>query len=127
MFKIKDLMIKILPEESICNPGSRTCEYTCYCGTACTASAFAPPVCLVQTIPPIPMHMAQSASDPQAQLASLKEQLQFALKQVEEQEKFIDEQLRPKTIEEIEQLEAKLLEALEELKKQKEDLKKRKK
>ena len=136
-FKLKDLIIGLLPHEGeqacpppppagLCGPLS---AHVMMCKTA------SPPVIIMPECARTagfgdcarsPAGIAEAApAQPAAQdLATLKQQLQQALAQVEEQERALTESYRPRTLAEAEELEARLREALAELLQHKEDLKK---
>ena len=148
MFKIKDLMIKVIPSDG--DPAVRTCNdgcthYTncgectmdtnwgCDMGTVCACSNCSMctggcsyyPSCAgctkVQTI------KTTSKGGFSGNLSDLKEALKQQLAAVEEQEKRVAEQMTPQTLEDAEALEGKLTEALEEVRLLKEQLKDSKK
>src|SRR5271166_3045658 len=127
-FKIKDLMVSILPlgNNPPCHPPTRLIVYPyptppyaynppCHPPTRYVEYPYPPPchpptwLCL-PTVPP---------DDPTATfqaLSILKEQLKQQLAEVEKQQAAIEDCLLPKTIEEVDKLSEKLTEALKELK-----------
>ena len=123
-FKVKDLMITVLPSESNakdaganlcpqCSLQCSPCSYvTCgYC-THCTNSFYTQGRSCFCKI-----------SDPR-DLAILKEELRGALLDIENKERIITAAMRPKSISEIEELEEKLTAALGEIRAQKVKLQK---
>jgi hypothetical protein len=121
-FKVKDLMITVLPagspigwpgpgnicDNNLCTKACTRCTETCsYCScTQCTDGC---------------THSAKDFGDivNPADLALLKERLKIALAEVEARERVIEESLRPKTLADVELLEQKLSAALEEVRTQK--------
>ena len=150
MFKIKDLMIKIVPEagggekQQDCDACSAwgtchvcsewdTCDNTCEvtlcectgCGTAtwcCISGECSHPSC--GSLSNCGDTQIGRGRRPAGNLSELKAQLRRRLAQVEEQEKRAQEQMRPKSVAEVEALETKLQAALDELKRIKSDLSK---
>jgi len=137
-FKLKDLIIGLLPHEGeqacprppagFCGPLS---AQVMLCKTAsppvvilpeCARTAGFGPDCVRS--PGDGLAEAAPAQSAAQDLAALKQQLQQALAQVEEQERALTESYRPQTLAEAEELEARLREALAELQQHKEDLKK---
>ena len=126
-FRVRDLMINILPEgagfREMLRPGS--CEEVCRT-LACIAcslescgprSGCHPAVSDITRTPFIVGGFGQPED-----LMVLKNQLQQALAQVEAQERVQNEMMRPQTLEEATALEEKLEEALEEVQERKEEL-----
>jgi hypothetical protein len=143
-FKIKDLMIGVLPGGGpMPQPACRTaysthlaeCQtgyltYVINCRTAYSTHLTATPViqCTVTFGDPVEIDIesAERAKEYSlAHLAILKEQLQRRLAEVQKLEAEIEESMQPKTVEEIDMLTEKLHGALEELKTRKDDLKKK--
>ena len=118
-FKIKDLMITVLPAGSMlgnigtigpCEPCTKHCTECSICTcTQCTQNC---------------THSAKDFNDLvyPPDLALLKERLKIALAEVEARERVVEESLRPKTLADVELLEQKLTAALEELRATKERL-----
>jgi len=129
-FKVKDLMITVLPTESkalgvgaacggcslniSCLPCSCTCSgcsNSCgYCSSGCTNFTHG-------------VRGQVQIARPE-DLAILKEELRQALLDIEAKERDIEEAMRPKTLSEVEELEEKLTAALVEVKAQKAKLRK---
>jgi hypothetical protein len=125
-FRVKNLMIQVLPGEGEqpkldiqpnCRGGSITDGIISFlCRASCQNSFILPTpfqnslICDPKNIP---------LPDDPDQLGVLKAQLQDALKAVEEQEKAINEQTNIKTVEQAQILETNLEEALEEVRRQK--------
>jgi len=138
-FKIKDLMISVVPQgygagaECGCSvltlttailltpviprppvPPIPRCVCTAYCSRGCSGACSGPasldPGWFDPGRPP-EMPGVPTIED----LGILKQQLRKALEQVEVHERVLEESLKPKTLEEVEQLEVKLKEALAEL------------
>jgi len=105
-FKIKDLMINLLPSETQgCGCTVMTCGETDICGeTYDTDDEF---VVVLRRRP----RMASRAA-----LSALKEELKRRLAEVEKRQAAAEERLLPQTLEEIDMLTKKLNDALEELK-----------
>lgn len=129
MFKIKDLMIKVLPadgeedQREDCGWTDWTCDQTTLC-TVFNNTIPCPAGCY--THPETHDYTAEQANiECRAQtggLAALKQALKDRLEAVEKKEEELKDSELPKTLEEAELLEAKLKEALEEISKLKEDL-----
>src|SRR5208283_4932368 len=133
-FKIKDLMVSILPlgNNPPCHPPTRRVVYPypappyaynplCHPPTRYVEYPYPPPchpptwLCL-PTVPP---------DDPTATfqaLSILKEQLKQQLAEVEKQQAAIEDCLLPKTIQEVDKLSEKLTEALKELRERRAEL-----
>lgn len=138
-FRIKDLLINVVPEgRRICPGGSvvPTPTRPHWTPTQSTFDCLPCPGCsgvTTHTIPTLtitfcPLLTGWPVTDPVVtaeQLAILKAELQKELALVEQQEKLVEESLRPKDLAEIEVLEAKLHEALKELERLKSELKKK--
>lgn len=115
-FKVKDLMISILPERQtgVVPPFiADDCGGTCTCTNSCTGNSCA----VTKEIFVDPEDFVQQ------QLAVLKTRLLQALAQIEAQERAVEEQQRPQTLADVELLEQRMVEALEELRSRKEKLK----
>jgi|HubBroStandDraft_6_1064221.scaffolds.fasta_scaffold215094_1 hypothetical protein len=144
-FKVKDLMIKVIPPEQAKKPGQcpNECSWqsswcihiTCECsvrsvlcgGGGCTLSRSIGPEELEQPrrwCVDTQMGMALSPQQSLESLAALRAQLQQQLAQVNAQEKVVHESLAPASLEDAEALEKKLSEALEEVRSMKEKFKK---
>ncbi len=138
-FKIKDLMISVVPHGngvgpecgcsvlSVTYPGMLTtimpkpplppitlCICTAYCSRGCSGACSG--VASIDTRwfdpgRPPEMPVVPTIED----LGILKQQLRKALEEVEVHERVLEESLKPKTLEEVEQLEVRLKEALAEL------------
>jgi len=136
MFKIKDLMITILPEAQGAVAAQCYPPTDCRCTNACTPPCSAgcsdcticsactgctPHACTGGTLPPRQQPLTLEG------LAVLKAQLRQQLVAVEQQEKAAHESLAPASLEEAEALEKKLVEALDEIKTIKATFKKKKK
>lgn len=143
MFRIKDLMIKVIPEDGSieaksCNDGCTHytscgectnwtdwgCDMGTVCGCSnctCTGGCSGYPSCAgctkVQTIKPTP------EKNFTGNLGDLKAALKAQLAAVEEQERIAEEALKPASFEDAEALEQKLNEALEEVRQLKEQFK----
>ena len=125
MFKIKDLMIKVVSEEEEvhgCSPCTKTCSQACSdacsdwqtcvvsicectwctnsCGCSVQVSCGTTKLCKSRSV---------------GSLADLKAELKNQLAAIEAEEERIEESAKPQTLEEAEALEAKLEEALEEV------------
>jgi hypothetical protein len=123
-FKVKDLMITVLPPEGKnrgaapaacpdCTLNISGCGYTCGCTncTACSVTYTQGRSCFCLIARP-------------EDLTILKEELKQALLNIEIKEREIEEAMRPKTLSEVEELEEKLTAALAEIKAQKAKLRK---
>jgi len=138
MFKIKDLMIKVVPQDaggervcctytecvSICSQEWLTCHH---CSDTCSTRTDIP--CCANsgahcTYPSI--GAARGGSPNLETLAALKAELKLRLANVERQEQLLAESLMPATAEDIDALEKKLTDALGELRTMKSHLKKKK-
>ena len=118
-FKVKNLMIHVLPDrqgKAQPQPGPECIGYTPWqltdpgpCNPGLT-----PLPCQIGPGVITPLHLPFAPVNPEA-LATLKAQLQEALAQVEAQEKAINEQMAPQTLEEAKALEGHLVDALEEV------------
>jgi hypothetical protein len=144
-FRIKDLIISIVPPEGS-DPGGVPPVGRCPCGCDYGYCSFHT-YCLGETVPTVyrvPCSCCHpSPSPPTATckhqtrkpcgtadaielLALLKAQLKEALKEIEDQEKALNESLRPQTVAEVNQLESDLRDALAELDKRRSELEKEK-
>jgi hypothetical protein len=133
-FKIKDLMINVLPSDPLgcghtndCTPTHETTLHDIWnifllAGGRCTFFS------LVQcgaTIGPTDIYQSQGSSV--TALSALKEQLKRHLAEVEKQQAAAEERLQPQTVEEIDMLTNKLNDALQELKGRRAELSKKSK
>jgi len=148
-FRVKDLMISVLPGEGEDLPGLLS-RFPCHCGhtlqvctppLSCVGSApcpdphsfsdtvqglFVSPYCcpMMTAVGPVGLPFGGDPAAVAQQLAALKSQLREAIAQIEKQEKLVSESAQPQSVAEIEQLQGKLKEALDELERRKSELKK---
>lgn len=136
-FRVKDLMIHVLPSERVgdveelCRWLTDFCRWPTLCGGWFSCGFLSPCGALTPCGAISPCGAVSPYVDPGAgvirpeELSVLKEQLRRTLAQIEEQEGALETKMGPRTLEEAEALEEKLKDALEELKAHKERLQKR--
>ena len=152
-FRIKDLMIHVLPSSGGAAAGGQyaiTCGgVTCGNGWTCgwtglmmqqpmgmhpgnaNSGCFCVPCSFPTCRPHTPCAFSLMATDApgaieSSSLPALKEQLKQALAELEQVESVLAQQEKPKTVEDIDQLEKKLLEGVEELRAMKREMQERK-
>ena len=122
-FRVRDLMINVLPESEALRAAQSCLEACISCGGCSLEPCTYGPTrgCDFLCTNYAPRSFSPYLA-PEEQLAMAKQQLRQALAQVEAQERVQSEAMRPQTLEEATALEEKLEEALEEVRERKEEL-----